>query len=369
MSPSEVAELARHCLCGGYVIRVTSVKEALRAQSFGAVGVLCDLPPEHHNGETLRQILDAISVLPMCWPHDRELLQQVYYEKHGAEEPGGYFVLTLHRDTAKSKPWELAYSAVPLMRSVHSGEITQPIFVLCSDVEMACSAVSKGVDGIILNFFPPEAQLEAVFDASDCPVSAITTTPGERIIGVVALQGDYLLHMRALEEAIARRPSSVGVRVALIRTPEEFDAVDALVLSGGWSNLQTRLFRRLGLDVQIRALRDRGAPVLGVCAGMILSRTQDGAGVEDRLSLGLLDITVDNNVVHGMHNVTLDTGERRLVRFAKAPVVTKRSSATKVLAVLEDGVVVGVSEGRVSAFSFHDGIHDRFLDLCIECWR
>jgi len=216
---------------------------------------------------------------------------------------------------------------------------------------------------------PSAAEIEGILSAGAAAAGEVVRQPGERLIGVAALQGDYQLHACNLEAALTRRPGSTPVHVVLVRSPEDFDALDALVLPGGWSNLQTRLMRRRGVDAQVRALHLRGTPILGVCAGMVLARSRDGAGCEDRLALGLVDATVANNVVHGWHDVHFPGGGCERLREAQAPVVVERGPAVRVLATLADGTVVGAGQDRVQVFAFHEGIHEAFLDLCLACWR
>ena len=49
----------------------------------------------------------------------------------------------------------------------------------------------------------------------------------ENVVGVLALQGDVVEHLRALERA--------GSRAVEVRTPEDLARVDALVVPGGES--------------------------------------------------------------------------------------------------------------------------------------
>ena len=221
---------------------------------------------------------------------------------------------------------------------------------------------------MVLLFLPSDSAM-ALIDAETTMVTLhLVRRPGLRVIGIVGVQGDYHLHAHALKTALAKRPDAPPVRVILARSRANIDAVDALVLPGGWSNLQSRRMRWRGLDTRIRALHERRAPILGVCAGMILARSRDGAGCEDRLALGLIDATVANNVIHGHHEVQWVGGDREQRPFAQAPVVVEHGPAVQVLATLADGTIVGAGQDRVRVFAFHDGIHEAFLDLCFTSW-
>ena len=94
-------------------------------------------------------------------------------------------------------------------------------------------------------------------------------------IGVLALQGDFAAHARALARA--------GWDAFAARTSGELGCADALVLPGGESTAMLRGIARDGLAPALRAHVAAGKPVLGTCAGAIL------------LSLGALDVSVERN--------------------------------------------------------------------------
>ena len=78
-------------------------------------------------------------------------------------------------------------------------------------------------------------------------------------IGVLALQGAFREHARALRQA--------GAEVVEVRLPEELDGLDGLVIPGGESTTITKLAAEYGIDEAIRVF---GRPIFGTCAGMIL---------------------------------------------------------------------------------------------------
>jgi 5'-phosphate synthase pdxT subunit len=126
-----------------------------------------------------------------------------------------------------------------------------------------------------------------------------------------------------------------------------------------------------GLDDRLRSLSIRGVPLLGVCAGMILLRARDGRHCEDRLTLELIDMAVDNNAVSGEHPVLLAGKRLGPVRLVNAPVVAgEPGSGVAVLARLETDrqEIVGVRQGSVMAFAFHEEVHDLFLRHCLDTW-
>jgi pyridoxal 5'-phosphate synthase pdxT subunit len=198
-------------------------------------------------------------------------------------------------------------------------------------------------------------------------------TPGERLVGevsiddhhlgedaplvgVLALQGDVLEHLRALRR--------VGVRATEVRTRAQLDVVDAVVLPGGESTTIGRLLEVFDL---LGPLRDRiraGTPVLGTCAGMILLAAELDQ-VAPQPTLEVLDVRVRRNAFGRQvdsFDVHLDVPslgpEPVDVSFIRAPVVTAvLADDVEVLAAV-DGQPVLVRQGEVWAAAFHPEVTD-----------
>lgn len=175
-----------------------------------------------------------------------------------------------------------------------------------------------------------------------------------RRIGVLALQGAFREHVRALER--------LDADVVEVRLPEQLDDLDGLVIPGGESTTIMRLAALYGLDEAIRAF---GRPIFGTCAGMI---------VVDRAHLGLADLAVDRNA-YGRQVASFEAeldvvGESTPLRgvFIRAPRVRAVGEGVQVLA-RHDGVPVLLRDGDVLVASFHPEltddprVHERFLAL------
>ena len=177
------------------------------------------------------------------------------------------------------------------------------------------------------------------------------------LIGVLALQGAFREHARALRLA--------GAEVVEVRLPEQLDGLDGLVIPGGESTTITKLAAQYGLDEAIRLF---GRPIFGTCAGMILL---------DRTHLGLADVEVARNAygrqVASFEADVLIAGEDEPFRgvFIRAPRVRDVGPQVEVLAEL-DGEPVLLRDGRVLVAAFHPEltddarIHRQFLDLVTE---
>ena len=166
------------------------------------------------------------------------------------------------------------------------------------------------------------------------------------MVGVLALQGDFEAHARMLGQ--------VGAEARAVRTREDLDGLDALVIPGGESTTMMQGIEREGLAEPLRELVASGRPVLGTCAGMI---------VLDRGHLGLLDVDARRNAF-GRQVASFEAdlelpgldgeGPLRAV-FIRAPWVDEHGSEVEVLAEV-DGHPVAVRQGEVLAVAFHPEI-------------
>src|SRR3954449_8688793 len=98
------------------------------------------------------------------------------------------------------------------------------------------------------------------------------------LVGVLALQGDFKAHGRVLSE--------LGADVREVRTPEDLEGLDGLIIPGGESTTMTLGVEREGLAEPLRELAAGGTPVFGTCAGLIML---------DRRHLGLMDVVAERN--------------------------------------------------------------------------
>ena len=169
-------------------------------------------------------------------------------------------------------------------------------------------------------------------------------------IGVLALQGAFAEHVAALR--------AIGVEAVEVRLPAQLDDVDGLIIPGGESTTMRNLIRRWNMREPILALAERGAPLFGTCAGMIVLSRQIEGGEEPILPL--LDVTVERNAFGRQ----LDSFETDLsvpllgdtpvhAVFIRAPVIESVGPDVDVIARLDDGRIVAVREKNIVATSFH----------------
>ena len=188
------------------------------------------------------------------------------------------------------------------------------------------------------------------------------------LVGVLALQGDVAEHVRALERA--------GARAVAVKTREELERVEGLVIPGGESTTVMKLLDRFALAEPIKARVRAGMPLWGTCMGMIVA-AHDVAGL-DQPTLDLIDITVRRNAF-GRQNESAEVdlpipaiGEKPFPAiFIRAPWIERVGPAVELLAE-RDGHGVMVREGHVLGTSFHPElgsdarVHAYFLKIVEE---
>lgn len=168
-----------------------------------------------------------------------------------------------------------------------------------------------------------------------------------RTIGVLALQGDFAAHGKALERK--------GIQSREVRTPEQLAGCDALILPGGESTVIGKLMVRYGLFEAIRAFE---GPVWGTCAGLILLSRKIVAGEEvgGQPTLALMDITVARNAFGRQKDsfeADIDSTLGRLHGvFIRAPYIVEAGDGVEKLASY-DGRLVLARQGRFLASAFH----------------
>jgi len=179
-------------------------------------------------------------------------------------------------------------------------------------------------------------------------------------IGVLAVQGDFEAHRRRLEE--------LGAEVVLVRTPEQLDEIDGLVIPGGESGA----FLKILGDGGVQKLKDfvDVKPTFGTCAGAILlakeitNPEQPGLGALDiRIRRNAYGRQIDSSIREGMF-----AGSPVEMVFIRAPKIERVGPGVEVIAT-DGNDPVAVRQGSIMAATFHPElsvdtrIHKAFLDL------
>jgi len=174
-----------------------------------------------------------------------------------------------------------------------------------------------------------------------------------KLVGVLALQGDFEAHRKALAEA--------GADAVEVRTAGELEPLDGLVIPGGESTTMLKLLRLENMLEPLRAFGMR-RPIFGTCAGAVLTAAEVTSPSQE--SLGLLDIAVERNA-YGRQldsrvarvslepevNGALGSGDLEAV-FIRAPIIRRTGAGVRVLSRYEGNPVL-VEQGCRLVATFH----------------
>jgi len=181
-------------------------------------------------------------------------------------------------------------------------------------------------------------------------------------VGVLALQGDFEAHEKALQRA--------GAEAVEVRSAAQLKDVDALVIPGGESSTMLKL---IDYEHMLQPLREFGEahPIFGTCAGAILLASEVTNPRQE--SLGLIDIGVERNG----YGRQLDSRIARLqpegieggleAVFIRAPIIRRVGEQARVLARYKGDPVL-VEQGRHLVATFHpeltadSRVHKLFLE-------
>jgi 5'-phosphate synthase pdxT subunit len=174
-------------------------------------------------------------------------------------------------------------------------------------------------------------------------------------IGVLALQGDFAMHAKALERC--------GAEAVEIRKPEQLADVDGLIMPGGESTTLLKLMHAWGFVPALEKFHAEGRPIFGTCAGLILlAREVDNPR---QFSLGLIDVAVERNAygrqresfeAHGTATLEGKAMPVEMV-FIRAPRIRRAGPGVQALATHGADAVMA-RQGSVLVATFHPELTD-----------
>lgn len=166
-------------------------------------------------------------------------------------------------------------------------------------------------------------------------------------IGVLALQGAVREHVQMLE--------NLGCEALEVKQKRDLIKLDGLVLPGGESKTMRKLLDRFELLEPIRELAQRGLPMFGTCAGLILMAN---TLVNDEPHLAVMDVTVARNSFGRQvdsFEVKLDIpkiGKSIPAVFIRAPHMETVGKDVEILAEHE-GKIILARDRHLLGCSFH----------------
>ncbi|AUJ24540.1 MULTISPECIES: pyridoxal 5'-phosphate synthase glutaminase subunit PdxT [Virgibacillus] len=172
-------------------------------------------------------------------------------------------------------------------------------------------------------------------------------------IGVLALQGAVREHIRAIH--------ACGANAVEIKRKEQLEEIDGLILPGGESTTIRRLMDSYGIFTAIQNFADKGKPIFGTCAGLIIMAKSIVGQAEGHL--GLIDMTVARNAFGrqvASFEAELDVAgiaEGFRAVFIRAPYVVEVGKNVEILATYDEHIVA-VRQGPFIATAFHPELTD-----------
>ena len=166
------------------------------------------------------------------------------------------------------------------------------------------------------------------------------------MVAILALQGAFIEHERSLD--------GLGVDHFEIRQKAALDRpFDALIIPGG------ELLRDLGILSPLRDRIEKGLPVFGTCAGLIVLAKNVIGGAP---SIATMDITVKRNAYgRQLGSFYTEDGFDGLgdipMTFIRAPYIDSVGEGVEILSEV-DGRIVVARQGRQLVTAFHPELTD-----------
>lgn len=172
-------------------------------------------------------------------------------------------------------------------------------------------------------------------------------------IGVLGLQGAVREHIRSIE--------ACGAKGIVVKTIDQLNEIDGLIIPGGESTTMRRLIDKYGFMKPLQDFASTGKPMFGTCAGLILLAKNVVGNHSPHL--GLLDATVERNSF-GRQKESFEAelmitgvGEDFVGVFIRAPHIVEVGEDVEILSK-HNGRIVAARQGQFLGCSFHPELTD-----------
>ncbi|MFD2217153.1 pyridoxal 5'-phosphate synthase glutaminase subunit PdxT [Metabacillus endolithicus] len=172
-------------------------------------------------------------------------------------------------------------------------------------------------------------------------------------IGVLGLQGAVREHIRSIE--------ACGAEGIVVKTTNQLDDLDGLIIPGGESTTMRRLIDKYNFMEPLKAFAESGKPMFGTCAGLIMLAKKLVGYTESHL--GLLDVTVERNSFGRQKDsfeaelMITGVGEDFVGVFIRAPHIVEVGEDVEILSK-HNGRIVAARQGQFLGCSFHPELTD-----------
>jgi len=178
------------------------------------------------------------------------------------------------------------------------------------------------------------------------------------------MQGAFQKHLDMIRK--------IGAEGVEIRTSDDLDSIDGLIIPGGESTVIAKLLIKNDIINPILERVKSGMGIFGTCAGMILLAKK--VEESDQPLLSVMDIIVKRNA-YGRQKESFEASfdvngfDKPFAGiFIRSPKITEYSKEVEVLSEFE-GIPILAKEGKLLACSFHPEltsdtrIHQLFLSM------
>lgn len=187
-------------------------------------------------------------------------------------------------------------------------------------------------------------------------------------IGILAIHGSVEEHARTLKK--------LGVVVHEVRSPEDLEGIQGIILPGGESTAQSMLMKRFGIFDLLKEKIKSGLPAWGTCAGAILLAKEVG-GKNKPETFTVMDISVERNWYGAQLssfitpiNVDINGDQFQIEGvFIRAPKIEANSTEASTFAEYNGSAVI-VRQKNMLASAFHPEltdntkVHEYFVSMC-----
>ena len=166
-------------------------------------------------------------------------------------------------------------------------------------------------------------------------------------VAILALQGAFVEHGQMLDR--------LGIENFEIRQKRDLErSFDALILPGGESTVMGKLLRELDLFDELKERIEKGLPVFGTCAGLILLAKDVEQGEP---CFAAMNICARRNAygrqLGSFHTEGTFAGNEKVpMTFIRAPYISKAGEDVEILAEV-DGHIVAARQGNQLVTAFH----------------
>ena len=177
-------------------------------------------------------------------------------------------------------------------------------------------------------------------------------------VGILSLQGSFFDHQKSLD--------LISLESLLVKTPEDLDKVDGIILPGGESTAMSKISSYNNLYKKLDTKIKQGLPTLSTCAGTIILAK---SVIDGDTHIPNIDIEIQRNA-YGRQNESFEAD----VKFLDNKDIYCFIRAPKIIKTTENPIVnkIDYSYGYISRTPDHDERVQtpyRPMSIVVDCYK